>query len=374
MKVTIAQLRILLAVVRTGSIGAAARQLGLTQSGTSQAIIALESSWDRTGGAYTRRRVADRICAFDAGGRSDRLGCGPQDHRSRSRGSDSSGRLASGSKRAEHRLRFAPASQAAALIPGPMSVMAAILGLILLGERLRVRGWLGAALILVGSLIIAGFSGAPHASFGHAAFLLAALLWAGYVIVLRRTRLPALQATAIVAVVSAVLFLPVYIALLPIGLARAPLADIAVQAVYQGGLTTVIGLVAFNRAVILLGAAAGAALPALVPVVTLILAALLMNETPTSFDIAAAGLIGVGVLLVTSARNPPRAPHLTCLAPERPGVFPDEAREVLRRFVRHLSHEIVGPSDDAPGTESPGENRDVLAKLRVVADGGLHTG
>jgi DNA-binding transcriptional LysR family regulator len=44
MKVTLAQLRILLAVVRARSVGAAARELGLTQSGVSQAIIALEKA------------------------------------------------------------------------------------------------------------------------------------------------------------------------------------------------------------------------------------------------------------------------------------------------------------------------------------------
>ena len=44
MKITLAQLRLLLAVVQAGSVGAAARQLGMTQSGASQAIIALEKT------------------------------------------------------------------------------------------------------------------------------------------------------------------------------------------------------------------------------------------------------------------------------------------------------------------------------------------
>lgn len=42
MKATLAQFRLLLAVIEAGSIGAAARRLGLTQSGVSQAMIALE--------------------------------------------------------------------------------------------------------------------------------------------------------------------------------------------------------------------------------------------------------------------------------------------------------------------------------------------
>ncbi|MDQ0474515.1 DMT family transporter [Labrys wisconsinensis] len=199
-------------------------------------------------------------------------------------------------------LRFAPAGQAAALVPGPMCAMAAILAAALLHERLAARGWWGVAAILAGSVLIAGL-GPGGLDPGHAAFLAAALLWAGYVLVLRRSGLTALHATAIVAVGSAVLYLPIYAAVLPVGLGQAPLADIVLQAVYQGGLTTVLGLLAFNRAVALLGPVAGAALPALVPVVTLVLAALLLGEAPGLRDIAAAGLIGAGVALVTSART-----------------------------------------------------------------------
>jgi drug/metabolite transporter (DMT)-like permease len=200
-------------------------------------------------------------------------------------------------------LQFAPASQAAALIPGPMSVMAAILGSVILHEHVRPRGWIGSASIVLGSLVIGGFSTVHRESLGHAAFLLAALLWAGYVIVLRRAGLPALHVAAIVSVGSAIAYLPIYAAVLPAGLRHAPLADAAVQAIYQGGLTTVLGLVAFNRAVVLLGVAAGAAMPALVPVVTLVLGASLLSEMPRASDIVAAVLIGVGVLLVTSARS-----------------------------------------------------------------------
>jgi drug/metabolite transporter (DMT)-like permease len=200
-------------------------------------------------------------------------------------------------------LRFAPAAQAAALVPGPMSVIAALLGAVLLKERLSTQKWCGVGAILLGSLIIGGFYGGDGAGLGQAAFLAAAVLWAGYVIVLRHSRLSSLHAAAIVTVGSALAYLPIYAAFLPVGLSKAPLADIAVQAIYQGGLTTVLGLAAFNRAVALLGAAAGAALPALVPVVTLAMGALLLNEAPGISDIASACLIGAGVLLTTWGRR-----------------------------------------------------------------------
>ncbi len=42
MKISLVQLRLLEAVAETGSVGAAARKLGLTQSGASQALATLE--------------------------------------------------------------------------------------------------------------------------------------------------------------------------------------------------------------------------------------------------------------------------------------------------------------------------------------------
>jgi drug/metabolite transporter (DMT)-like permease len=196
-------------------------------------------------------------------------------------------------------LRFAPASRAAALVPGLMAVIVPLLAGRVLRERVSAATWWGAGAILIGSLLLAGEATADEVP-GLAAFLFAALLWAGYVVVLRQAQLPALTATAIVAVGSALLYLPLYAALRPAGFGQAPLADIAVQAIYQGGLTTVVGLVAFSRAVALLGAAAGAAWPALVPAVTLVLAAAVLHEQPGPSGVAAAGLIGLGVLLANT--------------------------------------------------------------------------
>lgn len=204
-------------------------------------------------------------------------------------------------------LRYAPAAHAAALVPGVMAVMAAVLGTCVLAEKMAMRGWFGVALILVGTLVIGGpvLLRAEDAavSVGHGLFLLAALLWAGYVVVLRRAGIAPLHATAIVAVGSALVYLPCYAAWAPADMDRAPLADIVVQAIYQGILTTVVGLLAFNRAVASLGVAGGAAMPALVPAATLFMGAWFLNEKPGSGGIAAAVLVGAGVLLVTISRS-----------------------------------------------------------------------
>jgi drug/metabolite transporter (DMT)-like permease len=196
-------------------------------------------------------------------------------------------------------LRFAPAGHAAALIPGLTAAFTAVLGIWILNEALAPLAWAGTVLILAGTVAIGGI-GAPT---GHGLFFLAALLWSGYVIVMRRAAMDSLHAVAIVAVGSALVFLPVYAIVLPKAIGSAPPGDIALQGLYQGLLTTVAGLFAFNRAVGRLGAARGAALPALIPVTTLALAAQFLGERPAAGDVGAAVLIGAGVAMVTISRR-----------------------------------------------------------------------
>ncbi|MDH7789333.1 DMT family transporter [Ochrobactrum sp. AN78] len=194
-------------------------------------------------------------------------------------------------------LQFAPASHAAALIPGLMTALVAILGVLLLQERLALSRWAGVVLILIGSGLIAGLSQlGGQEMIGHLSFFAAALVWSIYVMVFRRKGMDGLHATAIAAVTSALVFLPIYVLFLKKGIGETAWGDIALQGFYQGVLTSAFGVFAFNRAVVLLGTAAGAALSALIPVATLVLALLLLGEVPGWTDTTAALLISLGVL------------------------------------------------------------------------------
>lgn len=194
-------------------------------------------------------------------------------------------------------LQYAPASHAAALIPGLMTAMVAVLSVFLLHERLVPTRWAGVGLVLIGSALIAGFSrfGDPE-MMGHLSFFAAASVWSLYVMVFRKKSMDGLHATAISAVTSAIVFLPIYMVFLQKGIGETSWSDIALQGLYQGVLTSAFGIFAFNRAVVLLGTAAGAALSALIPVVTLVLGLLLLGEVPGWTDTIAALLISGGVL------------------------------------------------------------------------------
>lgn len=59
-------------------------------------------------------------------------------------------------------------------------------------------------------------------------------MWARYAAVIRTTRLPVLSATALVAVGSAVLYLPVYAVALPKQIAATPLLDLLFAGLLPG--------------------------------------------------------------------------------------------------------------------------------------------
>jgi drug/metabolite transporter (DMT)-like permease len=95
-----------------------------------------------------------------------------------------------------------------------MPLWVALLSVVLLQEVLPTRRKLGLLLILCGVIAIAGvgviFSEGQQ-WLGHLLFLTAALMWASYTIALRRSGLSALHGTAIVAVWSMLLYLPIYV-------------------------------------------------------------------------------------------------------------------------------------------------------------------
>ena len=124
------------------------------------------------------------------------------------------------------------------------------------------------------------------------------VMWAGYALMVRRTGVPALTATAIVAVGSAVFYLPIYLFALPKEVGTAPTADILLQVVFQGVLVSVVAIYAFNRSAELLGPIAGATLPALIPVATVGLGFIVLGEVAGPLSLGSAGLIAAGLALI----------------------------------------------------------------------------
>lgn len=204
-------------------------------------------------------------------------------------------------------LRFAPARDQGALNPGVMPLFVAVLAALLLREKLSPTRRLGLGLIVAGAAVIVGWHvlGAADARLlGHVLFLAAALLWAVFTVILRRAELDALHATALVSVGSSLTYLPAYIALRGFALAAAPVADVAMQAIFQGLVVTIVSLLLYGRAVAILGASGAAAFGALVPALSALFAIPLLAEWPSASDSTGIALVSAGVYLSSGAPLP----------------------------------------------------------------------
>ena len=208
-------------------------------------------------------------------------------------------------------LHFAPASDQGALNPGCMPLFVALIAASVLGESLSGAGKLGLSLIVAGALIIVGghaWSAAWSISrtLGDALFLVAAILSACFTVAMRQARLDPLHAAALVATGSLTVYLPVYLAFFGTRLAQLPLADFAVQALFQGLVVTIVSLLLYGRAVALLGASGGSAFGALVPALSALFAIPLLGEWPRETDWMGIVLISFGVYLTSGGQLPSR--------------------------------------------------------------------
>jgi drug/metabolite transporter (DMT)-like permease len=123
---------------------------------------------------------------------------------------------------------------------------------------------------------------------------------------MRRAHLDGLHAAAIAAGGSLALYLPVYAITAGTSVFKAPLSDIALQAVVQGLLTAIVALLLYGRMVSLLGATSGAAFVALTPVMTGLMAIPVLGEWPSPTDWVAIALISIGVYVVSGGFMPRR--------------------------------------------------------------------
>jgi drug/metabolite transporter (DMT)-like permease len=123
-------------------------------------------------------------------------------------------------------------------------------------------------------------------------------------VVMLQAKLDPLHAAALVATGSLVIYLPLYLVVFGTHLAQLPLADLTVQALFQGVVVTIVALLLYGRAVAILGASGGSAFGALVPALSALFAIPLLGEWPNETDWAGIVLISAGVYLASGGQLP----------------------------------------------------------------------
>jgi drug/metabolite transporter (DMT)-like permease len=215
-------------------------------------------------------------------------------------------------------LQFAPVAHAGALYQGTVPLATVCLAAVVLQERVTAIRKAGFLLIVCGGAMIGGLglsSLGGGQSVGHLLFLSASCMTACYTVAIRHARIDGLHAAAIGAVVSLLLYLPIYLAVFENGLFKVPLADLVFQALYQGVLTAAISLALYGRAIRLLGASNAAAFVALGPIMAALMAIPALNEWPSNATWGAILVIATGVYLASGGHLPGWKPQRSVQKP-----------------------------------------------------------
>lgn len=206
---------------------------------------------------------------------------------------------------------YAPLAHGAVLQLGAMTLTSAVLAKLLVNEALTARRIVGLLILVVGLAVISGPSllqSGSGAWRGDLLFALAGVMWALFAVLQRRWSVPPMAATAIVCVLSAILFVPGYLLVRGLSvLAQAPLLVIAEQVIVLGILSGIVALFAFGKAIQLLGAGRAAVFPALAPAVAIALGMPLLGQYPDTPQLIGLGLLSIGLVAVLSDNVP--GPH-----------------------------------------------------------------
>jgi len=199
---------------------------------------------------------------------------------------------------------LAPAAHAGVLVNGGIPLATTLIGWQVFAQRPTPRAWLALAIAALGMILIGrhGFQGgdAHRTLSGDACYLAAAACWGMYGQLVRRWQIAPLTAAASIAVCSALVFLPVYLLMLPKGYALATRAQVLLQAGYQGVVAGVIAAVCYTFATLRIGPTRASLMLALVPPISAVAAVPLLGEALTVEIGLGAALVTAGALLGAS--------------------------------------------------------------------------
>jgi drug/metabolite transporter (DMT)-like permease len=202
---------------------------------------------------------------------------------------------------------FAPAAHGALVLSGTLPFLVAIGAWLMFHERWSRARQLSLVVLLVGIGLFAleayGRQQAPPGAWrGDLLFMVAAVAWSSYTIMVRRWAPTPTQSIVAVGLGCAVVYLPVWWVALPSRLVEVPLTEVLLQALFQGVFAVLISLWLYIRALNSLGAGRLTTITALVPGTAAVLAAPLLGE-PLGL-LSATGLLLVIVAVLVGMGHP----------------------------------------------------------------------
>lgn len=196
----------------------------------------------------------------------------------------------------------------AVLLPGLVPIWTGLFGWWVLRERPTLAAVVGLVLILSGIFLIVLSDAASIGELsliipGDLYFVAGAAVWGYFTVAIRVWRMKPMETAAVVSVMSALVYTPVYLIWLPANLLAPPVTDLVIQALYQGVLGIVVAIALYAVVVEVAGAQRAATISAAVPILALLLALVLLSEVPTWLQLAGALVCGLGIWMVVVMGN-----------------------------------------------------------------------
>ena len=199
--------------------------------------------------------------------------------------------------------QWAPASHMGIFMAGSMPLFTALGAWAIRGDQVKGLRLLGLLCIAFGMIVFAlnNLRGDSSTWRGDVLFVSAAILWASYTLAFGQSGLTPWQSAAVVNLWSALLFLPAAFFFGVGKLFTAPWSDIVLQAFGQGVLAGMVRLAVYGAAITRLGAARASLSAALIPVLTTLGGAWLLDESITGGTVVALILVVPGVVMASGA-------------------------------------------------------------------------
>lgn len=201
---------------------------------------------------------------------------------------------------------FAPAAHGGIFMNGVLPLFSILSGVFLVRTAPSFRQILGATLILVSAVVLAWdavITSSDGAWIGDLFFVIGALFFSSYIILSERWKLGAMQIIFCGTVVNAALYIPVWALWLPSGIADAQMGPLLLQAIYQGFVPNLIGLLFIAHASRTIGNGNTSSILAAVPGGGALLGVLILGESLSLISVVALAILTLGLLISVRRRR-----------------------------------------------------------------------
>jgi len=180
---------------------------------------------------------------------------------------------------------YAPAAHGGVFMNGCLPIFTTLCAWIWIGQRSRLSQIVGLAIILTGVTLV-GYEGFVSSNsgmtwIGDFLFLTAIAMFAVFMVANQVWSIVPGQVIFSATIVSAVVYIPIWLLWLDSNLTIAPFSEILLQGAYQGLVPSVLGISCLNIAVRRIGPRATSIFVSSVPVMAALAALLILNESPS---------------------------------------------------------------------------------------------